>query len=199
MRQKQGKQKIKEDCDWPVFIIESMTPEELERLASYAEDRMVDEYENTQWFNVADKLKSPDMKGLLAWFESPQCDFPNPPSYFLAVDRWSLEVADDQSKFSDLWAECMVASEEGGAIYLRDDEHNNYASWTCGYGYNRESFEDGVGICTNLSQGNQSFSELVQGPEYLYWKASKQWAENAPRHFHDGFILPEGKAYLPSV
>lgn len=178
-----------------------MTPEEIERLASYTEDRMCEEYENTEWFNVAEKLTSPDMNGLLAWFESPQCDFSQPPSYFLAVDRWSLEVADDQSQFSDLWAECIVASEEGGAVDLGDNEQNNYAFWTSGYGYDRQSFEDGVGsIGTNLSQRNRPFFELVRRPEYFYWKAfAKQWAENAPRDFHDDFIKLEGKAYLPIV
>lgn len=173
-----------------------MTPEEFERLRSYAEERMDNEYENTEWFHVADKLDSPDMKGLLAWFESPDCHFAHAPRFFLAVDRWSLEVADDQEPITDLWAECIVASEEGGAYGLSDDQNNTYACWSAGYGSDRMEFEDGIMVCMNLEQRNRAFMEMCPSTEYDYWKALQTWADETPRF--QGFENPEGRAYWPS-
>ncbi|KAJ5973856.1 hypothetical protein N7481_011066 [Penicillium waksmanii] len=191
---KQGKQNVQEL--WPVFVIEAMTPEEFERLRSYAEERMVDQYEYSEWFHVAEKLESPDMKGLLAWFESPDFDFDHPPPFFLAVDRWSLEVADDEEPITDLWAECIVASEGGEGYYLTDDKEDRYASWHAGYGSDRMDFEDAIIICMNLEQRNRSFVELFHGAEYDHWKALHSWADGTPRF--GGFECPEGRAYWPS-
>ncbi len=182
---------------YPVFVVEPMTPEEFERLRSYAEDRMVEEYEYSEWFHVADKLESPDMKGLLAWFESPHCDFAHPPPFFLAVDRWSLEVADDEEPITDLWAECIVASEEGGEYKLRDDKEKIYAYWGAGYGSDRMDFEDAIRVCMNLEQRNMCLMELFHGGvEYDNWKALQPWADRTPRF--EGFKTPEGRAYWPS-
>lgn len=57
-----------------------MTPEELERVVEYAKDRMYHRFEDIEWFNIADKLESPNIKGLLTWLESQECDFVAPPS-----------------------------------------------------------------------------------------------------------------------
>jgi hypothetical protein len=183
-------------AEYPVFVIEAMTPKEFERLRSYAEDRMADQYEFSEWFHVAGKLESPDMKGLLAWFESPGCDFDHPPRYFIAVDRWSLEVADDEEPITDLWAECIVASQDGEEYSLRDDKQDHYAYWRAGYGSDRMDFEDAINICMNLEQRNMGFSELHHSAECDNWKALQAWADRTPR-FH-GFECPEGKAYWPS-
>ncbi|KAJ5763980.1 hypothetical protein N7533_002661 [Penicillium manginii] len=181
---------------YPVFVIEAMTAEEFERLRSYAEERLVDDYQDTEWFYVAEKLESPDIKGLLAWFETPDCDLVHPPSYFIAVDRWSLEVADDEEEVTDLWAECIVASEQSGEYRLIDDRRTHYAYWCAGYGSDRRAFEDAIQICMHLSQANMYFNESVHAEEYYSWKAFESWADRTPRF--EGFESREGRAYWPS-
>lgn len=80
----------------------------------YAKEIKYHEFEDIEWLNIADKLQSPHMKGLLTWLESQECDFDAPPSYFLAVDRWTLNIVDDKGEANDGRAEWFVASEEGG-------------------------------------------------------------------------------------
>ncbi|KAK5796699.1 hypothetical protein VI817_005983 [Penicillium citrinum] len=194
---KQGQQREKET--YPIFIIAPMTPEEIERMKSYAEERMVDYSEYTEWFYVADKLESPDMKGLTAWFESPQCDFKEPPFYFMAVDRWSLEIANDEEEITDTWAECIVASDQGAEYVLEGDNGYPYVSWRGGFGYDRNSFEEGTEICMALEQANERFMELFRGAEFVYWKEFQSWADKTPNPRCEGFEFPEGRAYWPSV
>lgn len=176
-----------------------MTPEEIERLKTYAEERMVDEYEYTEWFYVAEKLETHDMKGLTAWFESPQCDFQTPPFYFMALDRWSLEIADDKEKVTDELAECIVASDQGAEYILEDDNGHRYVTWRGGFGYDRWSFDEGTMTCMQLEQANESFMELFQEPEFVYWKAFQTWADKTPNPHGEGFDFPKGRSYWPRV
>lgn len=179
-----------------------MTPEEFGRLEKYAEERMDDQFEYCEVIHVADQLKSPDIKGLVEWFESPDCFLSEPPSFFIALDRWSLQVADDANSDDDavdFWAECIIGYDRAGEYVLRDENEYCYATWTAGIKHDRFSFEDGLGVCMRIDQDKCEILGF-HGSEVLYWKWMRSFAEKTPRGMGDeAFESPSGRAYWPSV
>ncbi|KAJ5085535.1 hypothetical protein N7532_010306 [Penicillium argentinense] len=161
-------------------------------------ERNFDEAEYMEWIYFADRLETHDMKGLIAWFESENCDYRSPPSFFMAMDRWTLDIVNDTAEANDTWAECIFASKEGGEYVLSDNRNISYAEYECGYGYWRDSFEESIVHCMQLEHRNQHFTELGFGEEHWYWKVYRKFAAEFPMSRDGGLEDPRvPNAYFP--
>jgi hypothetical protein len=157
-----------------VFVLEAMTPTELRTIRTEMFS-MTDE--NFMWVDVSDRLVSPDMQGLMAYFESGEFANHSPPQTFLAVDRKTLSDAMEPIDEREDWEAIIVASCEGGDVWFRDEMHHAFAHVSTGYGYDRKDFDEAEMAYINLKLANMSFGELCHGCPVVYWSAYRAWAE----------------------
>ncbi|RAK98086.1 uncharacterized protein BO80DRAFT_467223 [Aspergillus ibericus CBS 121593] len=158
-----------------IFILEPMTPTELRKIRS---EMFTQSDEPYMWVDVSDRLISPDMQGLLAYFESEEFTHHAPPSQFLAIDRKTLSDAMDPIDEREDWEAIIVASYEGGDIWFEDEEHRAFGHISTGYGYDRKDFEEAEMAYINLKIENMSYDELCPDGRMVYWSAYRAWAEN---------------------
>ncbi|PYH46068.1 uncharacterized protein BP01DRAFT_34979 [Aspergillus saccharolyticus JOP 1030-1] len=157
-----------------IFILEAMTPSELRKIRAELFPAPDQEY---MWVDVSDRLPSPDMQGLLAYFESEEFEEHPPPREFLAIDRKTLEVALEPADEREDWEAIIVASNEGGDVWFDDDKNRAFGHISTGYGYGRMNLEEAEIAHTNLSIQNMSWDELCSDGEVVYWSAYRTWAE----------------------
>ncbi|KAJ5677375.1 uncharacterized protein N7477_003008 [Penicillium maclennaniae] len=157
-----------------VFVLEAMTPTELRKIQS---EMFTVTDQNWMWVDVSDRLVSPDMQGLLNYFESGAFGRHPPPNNFLAVDRRTLrdamEPIDDRDDFESI----IVASYEAGDVWFHDDMLNTYGHISTGYGYERGDLDEAELTYINLFIANSSWSEMCAGSPIIYWSAYRAWAE----------------------
>ncbi|KAJ5397749.1 hypothetical protein N7509_005862 [Penicillium cosmopolitanum] len=156
--------------DYIVIILESMTEEELEKIKT----ELFLNSKDFHWINVSSKLESPDMEGLLAYFETKR---QKSPKFFIAVDRKTLEVANTPVDKRYQAPEVIIASHEGTRFWISDDIDRSHALVHAGYGYQRTTADYAVLAYVNLMVSNMGFYDLCEEHEAVYWKACKSWAE----------------------
>ncbi|KAL2819420.1 hypothetical protein BJX63DRAFT_381952 [Aspergillus granulosus] len=123
-----------------IFILEAMTPTELRAIRTALFMATDVTY---MWVDVADRLASPDMPGLLAYFES-SGEFAKhpPPRHFLAVDRRTLSDAMEPVDEREDWEAIILASYEACDVWFGDEMHRSFGHLSTGYGYDRRDLEE---------------------------------------------------------
>ncbi|PYI08334.1 hypothetical protein BO78DRAFT_468551 [Aspergillus sclerotiicarbonarius CBS 121057] len=157
-----------------IFILETMTPTELRKIQS---EMFMGADEPFMWVDVSDRLVSPDMQGLLTYFESEEFANEAPPNNFLAVDRKTLSDAMEPIDEREDWESIIVASYEGGDVWFDDDMQRSFAHISTGYGYDRRDPEEAENAYINLKIANMSYDELCPDGQMVYWSAYRPWAE----------------------
>ncbi|KAJ5127437.1 hypothetical protein N7448_008216 [Penicillium atrosanguineum] len=157
-----------------VFILEQMTPTELRKIQS---EMFTITEQNWMWVDVSDRLASPDIQGLLTYFESGAFTKYSPPNNFLAVDRKTLSDAIEPIDDRDDCEAIIVASYEEGDVWFHDDMYNTFGHISTGYGYERRDPEEADSDYISLSIENVSWSEMCGGSPIVYWSAYRAWAE----------------------
>jgi hypothetical protein len=157
-----------------IFILEAMTPTELRKIQS----EIISNSDQTwMWVDVSDRLVSPDMQGLVTYFESPEFAHHSPPNEFLAIDRKTLSDAMEPVDEREDWEAIIVASYEEGDVWFRDDMHNSFGHVSVGYGYDRRDLGEADSIHMNLFIANMSWNEQCAGSPIVLWSAYRAWAE----------------------
>ncbi|KAJ6131046.1 hypothetical protein N7523_001506 [Penicillium sp. IBT 18751x] len=168
------------DC---VLILESMSKEELQTI----QEELFSEVDtDLEWIDLSQKLRSPDMEGLMDFFESKDYELDSPPDHFTAVDRKTLRAANKPVDQRDESRSVILASIEGGLLWFKDDMEDIHGSIYTGYGFQRSSVEDSMTAVTNLSVGNMDFAELFDRPEFIYWSGYHSWAASNLEDYQDG-------------
>lgn len=139
-----------------------------------------------QWIDLSQKLESPNMEGLMDYFESKDFELDAPPSQFIAVDRKTLRVANKPADQRNESRSVILASIEGGLLWFKDDMEDIHGSIYAGYGFQRSSVEDSTTAVTNLSVGNMDFAELFDRPEFIYWSGYHSWAASNLEDYQEG-------------
>lgn len=164
-----------------VFILEPMTPTELRKIRS---EIFTCPDQNWMWVDVSDRLLSPDMQGLVTYFESREFAHHSPPTTFLAIDRKTLSDAMEPVDDREDWEAIIVASYEEGDVWFHDDMHNAFGHISVGYGYERRDLNEAEMIYTNASIANMSWNEMCPGSPIVYWSAYRSWAEEHMERDH---------------
>ncbi|KAJ5080954.1 hypothetical protein N7456_013664 [Penicillium angulare] len=168
-----------------IFILESMTEYEIQNIETALLARGLDDDEFA-WVDVSSKLESPDMEGLLAYFESEENEMKSPPSYFLAVDREAVRITNLPAEEQERECPIILASKDGGRLRFGDELSDIHSSLNLGYGFEALEIQNAVNAVVNLSVGNMDFGELAAGPEYLYWKRYQAWVDENLDEYEDG-------------
>lgn len=166
-----------------VFNLESMTVEELQTIR---EELFSDVDQELEWIDLSQKLESPDMEGLMDYFESKDFEQHSPPDLFIAVDRKTLRIANKPADERNESRSVIVASSNGGLLWFKDDMEDTHGSIDTGYGFQRSSVEDSITAVVNLSVGNMDFDELFCRPEFIYWSGYHSWASSNLEDYQDG-------------
>ncbi|KAJ5754161.1 uncharacterized protein N7511_008314 [Penicillium nucicola] len=174
-----------------IFVLEKMTETELRTIQWEIFDRYNSD-EMFMWVDVSDRLVSPDMQGLVAYFESEEFAHHRPPHHFLAVDRQTLSDAMEPLDERDELEAIIVASFEAGDVWFSDDMNHGYGHISTGYGHYRGDMEEVESIHINLSISNMSWSELCEGSPVVYWSAYRKWAEEHSEKSFARSFGPEG-------
>ncbi|KAJ5081333.1 hypothetical protein NUU61_009597 [Penicillium alfredii] len=153
----------------PVFILDTMT--ETER--RIIREELLGTPDGVMWTDVSDQLESPDMHGLLAYFEATFDNARGPPAHFLAVDRKSLEIALTPADERDESEAMIIASDGGCSAWFRDDTDQMLGLLHMGYGYRRMEGEEAESGWINLDVGNLFFEDVFEAdsvtPDIVYW------------------------------
>ncbi|KAJ5641510.1 hypothetical protein N7490_005510 [Penicillium lividum] len=189
------KQGTKSYGETPVFILEEMTEEELQKIKDLLHE---DYHYDLDWIDVSHKLEIPDIESLLEYFESEEHEMQSPPWYFLAVDRTTLEFAKEpEGKKSEI---VILASQEAGKLQFCDEVGDEHSKVCMGYGLVSQSVGDAMDAVVNLSLANMDFCEIAPAPEYVYWKGYQAWVdvnmddyEGADKSFASVWIPGEGR------
>ncbi|KAJ5305851.1 hypothetical protein N7508_004866 [Penicillium antarcticum] len=159
-----------------IFVLEKMTETELRKIR-WEIFRGCDSDENFMWVDVSDRLVSPDMQGLVTYFESGEFTNHSPPYHFLAVDRQTLADAMEPFDERDALEAIIVASYEAGDVWFSDDMNRSFGYISTGYGYYRGDYDEVQNIHINLVISNMSWDEMCQHSPVVYWSAYRKWAE----------------------
>ena len=159
--------------DYCCFVLSQMT----ETQFRHVRQKLFSEVEDTMQFIDAAKLvRTPDIPGLMAYFESDQyvkSGQDELPQFFLAIDDKTLTgVADGETM--DL---VIVADRRALCADIYDDNGNCYGSWSPGYAYSRLDAEMAVNLCTSLSVCNMDFVECCEDPEFSCWSMFQRWKD----------------------
>ncbi|OJK02128.1 hypothetical protein ASPACDRAFT_1854134 [Aspergillus aculeatus ATCC 16872] len=177
-----------------IFVLERMTPSELRQIRTELFPCPDQEY---MWVDVADRLASPDMQGLLAYFETSE-EFAHhhrnhcPPLQFLAVDRRTLADAMEPADEREDWEAVIVASYEGGDVWFQDETGRSFGYLSTGYGYERRNLEEAEGVYINVNISNMSWSEMCEQSPVVHWSAYRAWAEDPEKESFARSFGPEG-------
>ncbi|PYH94347.1 hypothetical protein BO71DRAFT_441079 [Aspergillus ellipticus CBS 707.79] len=172
-----------------IFILEKMTPTELRKIRSEVFGETEEEF---MWVDVSDKLVSPDMQGLITYFESGEFSNDAPPREFLAIDRKTISDAMQSVDERDDLEAFIVASYEGGDVWFDDDMNHSFGHISTGYGYARRDFDEAEMAYINLKIANVGYDEMCGDGQVVYWSAYRAWAE---KHMGETFARsfgPEG-------
>ncbi|KAJ5539111.1 hypothetical protein N7513_007443 [Penicillium frequentans] len=160
----------------PIFILEEMTEKEIQKIKDLF-SKTEDQFDcDLDWVDVSSKIETPDIEGLLEYFESEEHEMQSPPRYFLAVDRDALKSA-THPKGKGASEAVILASQEAGELQFSDDLGDKHSEVCMGYGVVPRSVEDAMMAVLNLSLANMDFSEIVSGYEYVYWKGYQAWVD----------------------
>ncbi|KAJ5645603.1 hypothetical protein N7507_011614 [Penicillium longicatenatum] len=169
----------------PVFILEEMTEEEIQKIKDLFSKSENESDCGLDWVDVSSKLDIPDIEGLLEYFESEEHEMERPSPYFLAVDRNTLEFANRSERKARSEA-VILASQEAGRLRFCDDLGDGHSEVCMGYGVVSRSVEDAMNAVLNLSLANMDFCELASGYEYVYWKGYQAWVDTNMDDYDEG-------------
>jgi hypothetical protein len=187
-----------------IFVLEKMTQIEIRKIRSEIFHHRESD-EDFMWVDVSDRLASPDMQGLVAYFESGKFANHSPPRYFLAVDRQTLLDAMEPEGEREGYEAIIVASNEACDVWFRDETNRSWAHLSTGYGYYRGDYEETEGIFINLITSNMSWDEMCENSPVVHWSAYRTWAgknsgESFSRSFGpDGMKTPIERSTTVSV
>ncbi|KAJ5263813.1 hypothetical protein N7478_011418 [Penicillium angulare] len=168
-----------------IFILESMTGDEIQKIeTALLAKGLHDDF--FTWVDVSSKLESPDMEGLIAYFESEENEFRTPPSYFLAVDREAVRITNLPAEKQKRECPIILASKDGGRLSFGDELGDTHSRINLGYGFQALGIEEAINASVNLSVGNMDFEELAPGPEYVYWLGYQAWVDQNLDDYEDG-------------
>lgn len=185
------------DNDYCCFILSPMTETQFrhvrQKLFSWVEDRM-------QFINVSKLVPTPDIPGLMTFFESDQyvqSGQDELPNFFLAIDDKTLKGVEDKDTMvdEDTMGLVLVAERAGLSVQVCDTDNKPFASWAPGYGYCRLDAYRAVNTCTGLSVCNISFSEWCDEPEFSCWSGFQGWKDAN----EDKFINELGQIQLAAM
>lgn len=168
-----------------VFILSAMKESDVRRIRKHLLSH-VQEEEALQFIDMSDRIESPDMFGLVSYFESEEFikSGTQPPSTFLAIDEQTLEVANAMESMgsnavdrADAEEAVIAASNQVPVLSVYDDAGAEYASINLGYAYDRFPVTTARQLLVNLAVGNMDFMEFSPDPEYLIWDACEQWVD----------------------
>lgn len=164
-----------------IFILSQMTETQFRRVRQKFSDATE---ETLQFVDVSRHVKTPDIKGLMGYFESDE--FVNsgkePPTHFLAIDNWTPEGVtkddeDNNKAHENDEASVIVISKHGLSVSIKDDKCESYASWYPGYAYCKLDAEQAVNLWVNLDVGNMDLIDMCGEPEFAYWDGFRQWRD----------------------
>ncbi|KAJ6096857.1 hypothetical protein N7486_007603 [Penicillium sp. IBT 16267x] len=179
------KQGTKSYGENPVFILDKMTEEEIQKIKDLFSGTEEGYDCDLDWVDISSKLEVPDIEGLLEYFESEEHEMESPPSYFLAVDHDTLEFANRPEGKARSEA-VILASQEAGRFQFSDDVGDGHSEVCMGYGVVSRSVEDAMEAALNLSLANMDFCELASGLEYVYWKGYQPWVDANMDDYEEG-------------
>ncbi|KAL4888171.1 hypothetical protein BDV59DRAFT_147714 [Aspergillus ambiguus] len=178
--------KLEVSADYVVFILAPLTEVDRRLVHSYLENNVQNEF---CLYDVSNKLKSPDMEGLIDYFTTEDFARTNqcPPSFFIAVDIDTRDIARSiinqmlsKKEEIDQSAALLVASNEPLSLSFMDDMECSVAETSLGYAYSRQDPEDAFSTCVNLSVGNMYFVDCARVVDWVTWSSLDEWLESNP-------------------
>lgn len=168
-----------------VFVLDQMSQKEVWSIWEIAQP---ENELGVQFIDVSHLIKTPDMEGLLKFFESEQflSTGQKPPSYLFAADRRSLEAAtgDDQD------ASCILLAARKDVILMSEKPRKDamlegdepYGCQCLGYDYDRLNGYDASEAATDLHCQNIESFEISEDLKTVYFDTVKEWTDK-----QDGF------------
>ncbi|PLB53805.1 alpha/beta-hydrolase, partial [Aspergillus steynii IBT 23096] len=176
-----------------VFVLEKMPEKEVRSLW---ESVPLEIEQGVQFLDVSHLIKTPDMEGLMEFFESKQflLTGQRPPRYLLAVDRRSLEAADGDDEdaaciFIAARKDVNLILEKPHEVVMREG-HELYGCHCLGYDYDRLDVCSASEAATDLDcQNIESFeiSEKVKTPAVTISNGTLLGSQNA--NYNQDFFL----------
>ncbi|KAK1144453.1 hypothetical protein N8T08_005325 [Aspergillus melleus] len=177
-----------------IFVLENMTDRDVRAMC---EEILSGIDQALQFVDVSQSIRTPDIEGLVAFFESPEFiqSGQEIPQYFFAVDRHSLEIA----RRDEEEAPCIMLAGRKHLDMLVEkpdeerfqDGDEPYGRQCLGYDYARLDACNAIDVWTDLEVMNIESYEISERIETAYFGTVSKWAEDK----HD-WLKESGNQYL---
>lgn len=168
----------------PVFILQKMSDNDLRVIQSYLS---MNDLSEPVLYDVSKHIQSPDMEGLVAFFESEEFG-QEPPTRFIAVDNMTLDTAQQVlEERHRTWRNdvdeshaTIFACQDQLCLEFQDDVDEIYATVCLGYAYGQQDPWGAISTWNNLDVGNMYFWECIPHWAWVNWTSAETWLNENP-------------------